>query len=380
MTDLSASRDAGVEADDDTGMTLGDIIALLRPRWKLLTLAPLAAGLIALGVTYLIPPTFTAATTFLPPQQAQSSAASALASLGALSGLAVGAVGVKSPAEQFVALMQSVTVSDRIIDQFKLMDLYDAKYRVDARKELAQNVHITVGRKDGLITVEVDDHSPQRAADMANHYVAELRRLTGTLAVSEAQQRRVFFEQQLQQTRERLVQAQQALQASGFAEGALKVDPKAAGEQYARLRAEAIAADVNLQRLRRSLADSAPEVQQQQTLLSALREQLAQARQPAEVRGSPDYVSKYREFKYEETLFEIYARQYESARADEAREGALIQVVDVALPPERKSKPKRALIAAATILVVLVLLSGFVLVRQVWLRTDAENGEAANRH
>src|SRR5574337_868532 len=166
MSDQSAARSGSMDLDEEPGITLGEILAVLRPRAKLLIAGPLAAGAVALGVTYLIPPTFTAATTFLPPQQAQSSAASALASLGALTGFVGATAGVKSPAEQYVALMQSVTVSDRIIDRYKLTDVYDAKYRVDARKELAENVRISVGRKDGLITIAVDDHSPQRAADM----------------------------------------------------------------------------------------------------------------------------------------------------------------------------------------------------------------------
>src|SRR5574337_890132 len=110
------------------------------------------------------------------------------------------------------------------------------------------------------------------------------------------------------------------------------------------------------------------------TRIAAVRAQLEQARQPTEVRGSPDYVSKYREFKYEETLFEIYARQYESSRADEPREGALIQVVDPASPPERKSKPKRALTAAIAALVVFVLLAGITVARHNLQRSSVDSG------
>ena len=148
------------------------------------------------------------------------------------------AANLRTPADQYVALMQSTTVCDRIVDQFKLMEVYDAKFRVDARKALASNVHFNVGKKDGLITVEVDDKSPQRAAEMANRLIDELRRMTDTIAVSEAQQRRKFFEQQLRQTQDKLVQAQQALQASGFTQGALKSEPRSAAEGYARLKAE----------------------------------------------------------------------------------------------------------------------------------------------
>lgn len=367
----SASTIAAEAADGiDSGLTIFDIATLFRSHWKLLVLAPLGIGVLALGITYLIPPTYTANTTFMPPQQAQGAAASALASLGSLAGLAGGGAGLRNTGEQYVAFMQSVSVSDRLVDQFKLTDVYDVKFRVDARKELAKNVRITLGRKDGLISVAVDDTDRQRAADIANQYVDELRRLTGGLAVTEAQQRRAFFERQLQQGRDRLVQAQQALQASGFNAGALRAEPKAAAEGYAKLKAEATAAEVRLQVMRGSLMEGTPEVRQQQATLNALREQLARAAQPADGPEGPDYIGRYRDFKYQETLFELYARQFELARVDESREGALIQVVDEASPPERKSRPKRAQAAVISTLVALVVLIIVVVSREMMGRSS----------
>ena len=339
---------------------------LLAQHWKLLTAAPLAVGLLALSVAFLIPPTYTASTTFLPPQQQQSSAAAALSSLGPLASLA-GVGGLRTPSDQYVALMQSATVSDRIIDRFDLLRSYEQKYRVDARLQLAHNVHFNIGKKDGLISVEVEDHSAQRAADMANRYVDELRHLTDTIAVSEAQQRRKFFEEQLQQTQRKLVQAQMALEASGFTQGALKAEPKTAAEGYARLKAEVTSAEVRLQAIRGTLSDTTPEVQQQQRTLKALRNELARQEQSVEGQGGPDYVGKYREFKYQETLFDLFARQYELARVDESREGALIQVVDPATPPEKKSKPKKALIALVATVATALVLAAFVLLRQALL-------------
>ena len=368
--------DAAPAVDDDEGMDLFELLALLRQHLKLLIGASLMAGVAALGITYLIKPTFTATTVFLPPQQQQSAAASVLAQLGPLAGLAGAAGAIRTPADQYVALMQSVSVSDRLFDQFQLMEEYDEKYRIEARKELAKNVRITVGKKDGLITVEVDDHSPQRAAAMANQYVDELRRLTSTIAVTEAQQRRLFFEHQLLQTKDKLIAAQQALAASGFSQGAIKAEPKAAAEGYARLRAEVTAAEVRLQTMRGALADDTPEIRQQQAALVALRAQLSRMEQASDISGGPDYVSKYREFKYQETLFDLFAKQYELARVDESREGALIQVVDPATPPERKSKPKRALTAVITTLAVGLLLVVFVVVRQSWRARQSQRTAA----
>lgn len=347
--------------DTEPGMSLGETLGVLRASLKLLTLGPLAAGLVALGIAFLIPPTFTAATTFLPPQQAQNGAASALASLGSLAGLAGNAAGISNSGDRYVALMRSVTMTDRLVDQFKLMEAYGAKLRVDARKELTQNVRITLGKKDGLITVEVDDKSPQRAADIANRYVDELRRLTGTLAVTEAQQRRAFFERHLQASRDQLTQAQKALEASGFSPGALKTEPRSAADAYAKLKAEATAAEMRLALVRSSLADSTPEVKQQLATVAALRDQVTRVERATESPVGPDYVGRYREFKYQEALFDIYARQFELARADESREGALIQVVDAATPPERKSRPRRAMLAGLAALAALAAVGAWVL-------------------
>ena len=359
---------AAAAPTDENPAELRDLVsALAAHRWWLL-LGPPVVGAIALGITYLIPPTYTASTTFLPPQQQQSAAASAIASLGPLANLAGGAGGLRTPADQYVSLMQSNLVSDRIIERFGLMKAYEKDLRVDTREKLLRNVRINVGKKDGLVTVEVDDESPQRAADMANRYVDELRDTTSKLALTEAQQRRQFFERLLQQTRDQLDKAQQALQASGFNPGALRAEPKAAAEGYARLKAEVTSAEVRLQTLRGSLADDTPEVRQQQAALSALRAQVGRLEQSASsVGGSsegPGYVGKYRDFKYQEALFELYARQFELARVDESREGALIQVIDVATPPERKSKPKRATTAIGSALAAAVLLTVVALLRQ----------------
>lgn len=346
--------------DDGPGISLFELAAMLAARWRLLAGATVVAALVGFGVATLIPKWYTATTVILPPQQQQSSAAAAISQLGALAGLAGGLASVKSPADQYVALMQSTTISDRIIDRFKLQQVYDKEFRQDTRKKLSQNVRISAGKKDGLLRVEVDDREPQRAASMANAYVEELRQMTNALAVSEAQQRRMFFELQLTQTKEQLAKAQATLEESGISQGALKVEPKTAAESYARLRAQATAAEVRLQTLRRMLAENTPEVMQQEAALNALREQVRRAERQDDGRGNSDYINKYREFKYQEALFEIFVKQYELARVDESREGALIQVVDIAQAPERKAGPKRSLITVAAALLALFVACAYV--------------------
>jgi uncharacterized protein involved in exopolysaccharide biosynthesis len=353
------------------------VLLAVSHRW-LLMLGPLLAGLAALGISFAIAPSFTARTSFVPPQQAQSAATAALASLGALSGL-VGAGGnLRTPADQYVALMQSATITDKLIDDFKLMQVYGEKYRSDAREELAKNVRIAIGKKDGLISIEVDDTDPARAAAIANRHVEELRTLSSQLALTEAQQRRAFFEGQMTQTRKLLEQAQQSLQASGFNASALRAEPKAVAEGYARLKAEISAGDVRLQILRRSLTDSAPEIAQQQALLSSLRGELARLEATDSASAQGDYIGRYREFKYQETLFELLARQFELARLDESREGALIQVVDAATPPEKKSKPRRLRLALAAAGGTLLLLLVGIVIRHAWHLAQAAPETAAS--
>lgn len=328
---------------------ISDIFSALLARWRTLIFLPITVGGLAVCASFLVPPTYTARTMFLPPQPSQNAAASALASLGgALSGLAgLGAGGIKTTADQYISLMESVNVQDKLINHFDLMKEYEAKYRFQARKELSKNVRISLGKKDGLITLEAEANSPRLAAELANAHVDELRRLTGELALTEAQQRRVFFENELKRTRDLLTQAQLELQRSGFNPGAMKAEPKAAADAYARIKAEATAADVKLQTLQRTLTDSAPEVQQQRALLDALRGQLAKL-ESADTSAPSDanYIGKYREYKYQESLFELFARQFEAARLEESREGGLIQVVDVATPPEHKTRPKRLIFGA----------------------------------
>lgn len=358
-----------------------DLLITIVSRWKRNFFLSLVVGIAALGIAYLIPPTFTARTSFLPPQQQQSTASAALASLGALGNLASAAGGLRTPADQYASLLSSVTVADRIVDKFKLMDVYEAKLRTDARTQLGLRLRISVGKKDGIIGLEVDDHDPERAAAIANQHVEELRRLTSQLALTEAQQRRAFFESHLKQTRDRLTDAQQALEASGFNQGALKTEPKAAAESYARLKAQITAAEVRLQALRQKLADNAPEVQETRAVLATLREQVAQAEASTGSGERSDYIGKYREFKYQEALFELFSRQYEVARIDESRDGTLIQVIDPATPPERKSKPKRATIAVTATLVSFVLLCVATVLGDRWRRlaADAHSADKISR-
>jgi tyrosine-protein kinase Etk/Wzc len=356
------------EMQDDDAISLLDLLQVVVDNLRLLVLGPLVCGLAALGISFAIAPTFTAKTQFLPPQQQQSSAASMLASLGALGGLAGAASGLKSPADQYIAFMKSVSVQDVLIERFKLVEKYEVKLKTDARMALIGSVRIASG-KDGLISVEVDDKDPKFAADLANAHVEELRNLLGRLAVTEAQQRRMFFEKQLQITKENFTKADLALKSSGINSSVLKTSPASAVEVVARLKAGISVQEVKLGTMRNYLTESSPDFKQALGELASLKSQLGKAEkeEPAS-KDASDYLVRYREFKYQETMFELFAKQFELAKVDESREGALIQVLDVAEPPERKAKPKKAMIA-----IIATLASGFAFFLFVFVRSALKN-------
>jgi uncharacterized protein involved in exopolysaccharide biosynthesis len=189
-------------------ISLLDLLLVVAENARLLIFGPLIAGLVGLGYAFTITPTFTATTRILPPQQQQGAAAMLASQLGGLAGAA--GLNIKSSADTYVALVKSRTVADRLIDRFDLMNIYEQKLRQNARMALEGATKVSSG-KDGLITIDVDDKDPKRAADIANAYVQELSKLTGSLAITEAQQRRVFFEKQLQQAQENLKKAELAL-------------------------------------------------------------------------------------------------------------------------------------------------------------------------
>lgn len=346
---------------EDAGLTLFDLLLALGERVRLLVAGPLAIGVAALGIAFMMTPVYTGRTVIVPPQQQQSSAAMALQSLGALAGAAGAAAGVRNPADQYVALLQSHSVQDRLIERFGLLKLYDVDLKVEARRELISNSRISAGKRDSFITIEFDDEDPKRAADVANAYVEELRKLTARLALTEAQQRRTLFEGHLEGIRKKMAAAQKNLMASGYSEGSIRAEPRASAEAFAKLKAEATAVEVRLQALRSYLNDSAPEVKIASSQLSALRAQLGKAETGGSTQAQANYIDAYRDFKYQEALFELISRQYEAARIDESREGAVIQVVDTAQPPEKKSRPRRGMIAIAATLVSFLLLAGWII-------------------
>lgn len=334
--------------DQDTHEKFSTLSATkLKPKdWKLLLIAAACGAFLGLTLAAIQEPTYVAKTLVISPQQQQNSSAAALASLGALSGLA-GVAGMKSPSDQYVALMRSARVSNHIVEKFELTNTYNKKTRSDAIKTLEKRVQITIGRRDGMLGVEVEDTNPQRAADIANEYIAQLRVLTSEFALTEAQQRRKLFQERLEQARTALASAQSSLEQAGFNPRSIKIEPKASAEIYSKLKAEITASEAALSTLRQVFSDSSSEVVRMNAKLAVLKNEIRAIENPSKntltsetlTSEPPNYIGKLREFKYQEALFEILGKQYEMAKLDESKEGLLIQVVDAATKPERKHQP-----------------------------------------
>lgn len=382
MTEISkVPLDAGSPVNSGDDIDLLDLLQVVADNLRLLIVGPLVVGLLALGISFAVKPTFTATTKFLPPLPGQGSAQMMLQSLGALGGLAGAAAGVKNPNDQFIGFLESESVTSTLIDRFDLVNRYELKFKVDARKTLKSVSQISSG-KDGLITIEFDDKDPIFAAQVANAYVEELGKLLKRLAITEAQFRRVFFEKQLIETREKLTTAEKAIRASGVNSSVLRQSPDIAIRVLAELHAKIAAQEIKVSSLRGFLNESSPEIKQAQVEMAALRAQLAKAESAAgPSTTNPDdanYISLYRNVKYFESLFEFFARQFEAAKTDEAREGAIVQIVDAAVAPEKKSKPKRGIIAVLSTLASGLLLLIFIFVRQSY-RGASNDPESARK-
>lgn len=389
-------EDADIGHDDGPALIgLADVLVWLGHAKKRITLTCVLAAGLAVGIALALPNVYTARATLLPPSgSGSSSGVAALATLGALGGLASGLT-PRTPDELYLALLRGDAVLRRLDERFALRDRLEVETFEELRIQMPRLVRVSADRKAGVITIEVDDEDPMFAAELANAYGSELMSLLGRLAVSEAQQRRVFFEQQLRQTQERLIAAEDSMRELQERTGVIVLDKQAEAliQGVAFIRAQLREREVQLRVLRSSATSRNPDVLRLEAEIVALRNELS--RMETSSQGRPggnaeipvgrlpataiEYVRARREVKLQEALLEGMLRQFELAKLDEAKEGPLLQVVDAAAVPDRKSKPKRALIVlgilalALVVSIVLTVVAGYA--RRL-RETDPEAGEA----
>ena len=255
--------------------------------------------------------------------------------------------------------MKSDTALNHLIQEHDLQRRYESKTLMDTRKVLLNRVRVVSDKKSGLISVEVDDFDPTFSATLANSFVAELSRITDRFAVTDAQQRRVFFENQIVKTQEKLskdeARFREAQGRSGLQMPSINADTSL--KNIAELHGQIAAREIQLQAIDRFATSKNPEVQKLTSELTAMRMTLLRLEQGSGVSSfgpiQQDAMSAYREMKTSESMLEAFVKQLELARIDESKEGPLIQVVDTATPQERRSSPKR------TLIVLISLFTGF---------------------
>ena len=380
----------GENAPTEDEVSLLDLLIVLAKHRRIVVGFPFVAAVLAVTVSLLLPNVYTASARILPPQQSGSASAAILSQLGGVLGGLAGAAGgglIKNPVDLYLGMLKSRTVADNLIERFGLDKLYEQKFQSDTRRILEHKTSITVG-KDGIILIEVDDQNPRRAADLANAYVDELMNLTKVLAVTEASQRRLFFERQLLQAKDNLtaaeVAARQGLQKGGLAQ--VDAQGRSMIEVTARLRAQVSVKEVQLDAMRTFAAEGNPEMQRTRQELEALRRELARiegssaaiAISKADVSGNTglNNLGRLRDVKYHEFLYELLAKQYELARIDEAKDSTIIQVLDKAVEPDRKSKPVRSVIVILSTLFAMLVGIGLAFVLEAMANANRDPQQA----
>jgi tyrosine-protein kinase Etk/Wzc len=351
--------------EDDDEIDLIDLATVLAKRKRLIAGMAVGAALVTAVISLIMTPVYRAETKILSPQTSSSMAAQIMSQLGAASVLLGGAPAMKSQNELYIELVKSRPVLDRVLDRFDLMKRYDTDSREEARKALLENIRARDSIKSGIITVGLEDPDPKLAADMANALIEELRALNKGLSISEAAQRRLFFEEQLKDAKESLSRAEDAMKGFQEKSGAVQIDAQASAaiEGISSLRAAIAAKEVQVRVMRTYSTPQNPDILRAVEELRGMREQLEKLEAKNEdgsvmvptgnlPSASTEYARRMRDLKFSETLYELLFSQFQAAKLDEARDATLIQVVEKAVPPEKRIRPKRTLMA------VLALIAG----------------------
>lgn len=346
------------------------LVEVLVKYLRLIVGLPLAIMLMTAVYMLMQPNIYTAQTLILPTQD-EKGTASMMAQLGGLAAMAGISVSGATTTDLYITMLKSETLRDSIIDRFNLLELLKAKYRADVYQTLEGKVKVEAGKKDGVITISVDDKDPKLAAEIANAYVHELGNMAVRLNINGIEKNRGFLEERLAVARAELIKAEDALKAFQTSNKSVSVtdQTRVAIEGIARLRADLATREVQLNTLRRTYTESSQEVKNQAIAVEQLRGQIARMEGTGNGGAIPalgatpalgqEYARLMREFKIQESIVELLTKQYETARISEAKDISPFQVLQKARVPERKSKPKRSrfvlLYGAATFVASLLL-------------------------
>jgi uncharacterized protein involved in exopolysaccharide biosynthesis len=324
-----------------SGPVAGDLLSIFRGRARFLAANVAVVTALALVLSLVLPKWYQASAVLLPPTEEEAGA-----SLSSLFPKGFGMVrvpGLPTPADLYVAVLKSRTVGDRLCDRFDLVRRYRVKDRERARLALADLTRFAVG-DEGTIAIKVEDRDPRVAADIANAYVEELDRFNRETRTTAGKRTRVFVETRLEVAKRDLAAAEDALRAYQQRHGVTTLSPAARGEAEvgANLMAQKIALEVKLNVLRESLSETSEEVRRVREELAALERQLGSM--PT---TGIEVMRLWRDVQVQEQVYELLTSQLEEARIRETRDTPTVQLLDRAVPPLHKSRPKRSLVVLA---------------------------------
>lgn len=362
------------QADDDT-INLLDYLDIIVKHNRFIIRSTVAAFVISIGISLLLPKIYTSTAMIIPSQQDPGLMGMMMGQMGGgMASIAGDLLGKGSTADMYVSMLNSNAVSDKIIDRFKLMQVYGQKYRLNTYKVLDNNVDISAGKKDGIISITIEDKDPKRAAEIANAYVEELSKLTVKLNITGAGQNKVFLEDRLARAKVDLARAEDALKTFQTRNKVVSVPDQATATigSIAQLKGQLALQEVQLVTLLQQFTERNQEVKTVKASISNLRSQIAQLEGKGSGGSIPgvgsvpalgeQYVRLMREFKIQETLVEILTKQYEMAELNATKDIPSLQVLQIAQIPDKKTKPKRSLIVLAITSVV-----GFIAVLYAFL-------------
>jgi tyrosine-protein kinase Etk/Wzc len=390
--------------DDD--VYLLDYVLVLAKHSRLIVYATALLTFLVLVLLFCLSDEYTARARILPPQQNMTLVAQLLDTLGggtsptssaggSIGGGLASMLGLKSPGDLYVGIMTGDTIYDRIIERFNLRKLYSPRskkpYLEDIRKQLNSRSKIDVG-KDGIITVEVTDKDPKRAAAMANAFTEELDKLLQGMSSKAARDQLAFLERERLKVSDNLVKAEEGLKVFSEENNVVLIDAQTRGmiEYIATLRANIDAREVQLKVLRQQATPFNYEVIRLETEVKGLKEKLHEAECQSDQTRVGDvclatskvpalgleYLRRYREAKFQEILYQLYGKLTEMAHLDEVRDTAVLQVVDQAIPPGKKSKPKRLLITVVAGAAIFFIMVFVAFAREHWHSASYTDREA----
>jgi uncharacterized protein involved in exopolysaccharide biosynthesis len=348
--------------------------------------------------TILIPNRYTARTRIMPPDTSQGGVAMLAAMAGktvpGLAGLATDFLGGKNNGALFVGLLGSRTVQDRLVDRFDLRKVYWDRYWEDARKDLRKHTDVFEDKKSGIITIEVTDKNPQRAANMAKAYVEELDNLVAQVSTSSARQERLFIEQRLQTMRSDLDRAERKFSEFASKNTALdiKEQTRAMVTSAAELQGQLMVAQSEMEGLKQVYTGNNVRVRSAAARVNELQRQLKNLGGSENASSSADelypsirklpilgveWANLYRDAKVQETVFELLTQKYELARIEEAKEIPVVRVADQPVVPEKKSFPPRLAMILLSTIVGVIMGSVWVVYHDRWQQVQQEDARKA---